>query len=96
MQLVDFLFEIGNEQREQRIDFFSRSSPVFLAKRIKGQNFHAGVASSFNHITHPLRATLMTINPGLTLPLSPTAIAIHDDGDMFRDFCLTQPTHRSI
>ncbi len=86
MQPSDFLFQRQHEQLHQHRDFFLRAAPVFAAEGEQCEELHAPFGTGLDDFSHRFNSALVPGYTGQETLLGPPAIAIHDDGNMARNF----------
>ena len=81
---VDFFFQVSHEQPHEAADFFFGALPVFGAECEKTQFRDADLSTGFDNVPDPLRACRVTQGRGHEAFFGPTAVAVHDDGNVLR------------
>ena len=84
VKLVRFTLKIPAEQAHQSGHFRLGTLPVFCRKRKYCQILDTEPRARFQNITHTPRAGMMAKQTRATALLGPTAVAIHNNGDMGR------------
>ncbi|KAG0779054.1 hypothetical protein G6F22_010861 [Rhizopus arrhizus] len=82
VQLVHFAVERAEEQLHQRIDFFLRPAPVLAGEREQGQRGNAQFKAALDGAVDRARAGTVADHARAAALLRPTAVAIHDDGNV--------------
>jgi len=74
-----------SQQAEQRVDLAFGPAPVFRGEGKQRQELDARFAGSLNRFADSLHALVVADRARKTALLCPTAVAIHDDGNMLRN-----------
>ena len=80
----DLTLQGVEKQLKEKIDFGLRPVPIFAAEREQGENLDALTDTFFNRAADTGDAGTVTDPPRLATGLGPTAIAVHDDGNVNR------------
>src|SRR5262245_17918240 len=83
-QRVQLRAEVAFEQTHERTDLARRPLPVLDRERVKRQDADTQARSRFDRITHRVDAGAMTFDAWQVTLRSPSAVAVHDDGDVSR------------
>ena len=74
--------QIALEQRHQRVDLGPRAFPVLHRKRVQRQHADAETRRRLDDIPHRIDSGTVSLDPRQVTLRRPTAVAIHDDGDV--------------
>jgi len=85
VQLALVFFQEGSQEGHQAGDFRAGPHPVFGAEGVNREEFHAVIAAGPQDGAQGFGAGAVAIEPRLPALPGPTAVAIHDDGDMAGD-----------
>jgi hypothetical protein len=77
-----FSFKKFFQQTHQRDDFSSGALPVFSGERVKREIFYVQIAATFDAFSNCLGASFVAFYARQSARLRPTAVAVHDDGDV--------------
>jgi hypothetical protein len=92
-EVVQLALEEEIEQAHQAGHFLRGAFPVFRRERVKREVAHAQLAGGVDDGADRLHAPPVTFEPGQPARLRPTAIAVHDDGDVLRSLARPGSTH---
>jgi len=84
VNFIELQPQIFSQHAHQGIDFVTRPLPVLSRKRIKSQRAETQPGARVNRSADRFDAGTMSGNSRLTAQRCPTAIAVHDDGDVLR------------
>src|SRR5262249_38495050 len=84
-QFRRFLLQKFFQQMHQRDNFSSGALPVFSGERVKREIFHLYLATTFHTFSNSLGARFVAFNSLQSARLRPTAVAIHDYGNVARN-----------
>ena len=84
-QSRDFTLQVLPKQLHEHRHLFGGATPVFGAEGKHGQVTHAVRGAPARGIAQIGGATQVTHGPGHHATLGPTAVTVHDDGDVLRD-----------
>ena len=79
---VVFRQEKVSKKLHQGVDLEFGALPILLTKSVQRERFYAETAARANHAPHRAGTFAMPDGPGKASLLSPSAIAIHDDGNV--------------
>ena len=79
-----FVFNAGDEEVHERMDFGGRSVPVFGGEGVEGEVADAHFSGGGDGVTHGGDGVFVSFGTIETAPEGPTSVAVHDDGDMSR------------
>ena len=80
----EIILQVLTEQIHNGIYFFLRTFPVFCGKSVHSQMFYAQITTVFNDSFQCFRTCFMPCFSGQETFLCPSAVTIHDDGNMLR------------
>ena len=81
-----FLLEVGLQQLHQELDFARRTAQEILCREgIKREGRQPDAGGRLSHIAYGFHAALVAGNTWQMATFGPAAVAVHDDGDMFRE-----------
>jgi hypothetical protein len=72
------------QQHHQRADFSCRALPVLHGERVQSQDPDAEAGGGLNGVAHGVDARTMTLDARQVALRGPPPVAVHDDGDVFR------------
>ena len=78
----EFLLERGEDERHECGHLVGRAVPVFGRERVEGEELHAQVGAGRGDFLHGHDALLVAHAAVHSARLRPTAVAVHDDGDV--------------
>ena len=90
----DFFAEVNPQDAHEHIDFRRGAVEVFCRERKQGERLHAEAAARGNDLINRLHSGPMTGITWQIALLCPTAIAIHDNGQMSGQLVLMQLTEQ--
>ena len=83
---VDLFLQVGHEQVHEAGDFFFGALPVFGAEGEEAEVGDAHFGAAFDDVTHALGTRRMAQGRRHEALFGPTTVAIHDDGDVLRQW----------
>jgi hypothetical protein len=79
------LVQVLLQERHERHDLEARPLPVLHRERVERERVELQPRARFDDLAHGRDARAMTLDPRVTALLRPTAVAVHDDGDVPRE-----------
>ena len=84
VEFFDFAQGGSGQQRHEGVHFLFGPIPVLHRERKQRQVLDTYFAAGLHHLTHRLDARLVTERARFVARFGPTAVAVHDNGDMLR------------
>ena len=82
MQRSGLFADVASKQAHQARDLYLRSFPVLGRKRENRQVLDANIRTGFHNFSNAPRSCLVPKKAGAATLCGPTAISIHNNGDM--------------
>ena len=95
VQLGKIMADEALQKAHEVRDFLGRAPPVLGREAVDGQVADAEIAGGAHGATDRFDAAAMALEPRQAALGRPTAIAVHDDGDMRRE-CSRLPTRGQV
>jgi hypothetical protein len=84
IDFVEFDANVTPQHAHQRVDFITRSLPVFGGKGVQRQSTQTHTRASINGGAHRFDTSLVTCDSRMASLRGPTAVPVHDDRDVPR------------